>query len=260
MSEADRFFQATKKHPERYYVVHYSSQSLFDDGVEDGGLSPRITSIVVMHFATRQTLAFAIHNVAEELGIPKEEIHKRFSEVEREILERFYTFARDRREKYWVHWNMRNLVFGFEHLEHRYRVLTGKDSPHIPVEVRVNLNDILRLRYGSDFVPDPKMLNLMLKNGERDKRFLTGQEEADAFKSHDFIRMNSSTICKVEFFRYVIVLAQSGRLKTSSKGLLVAVDRLLDGRPARLAAFATTAVSLVAGIVTGLLWLVETIL
>src|ERR1700730_12985432 len=145
MVEPRDFFKEVKKHPDRFYIIHYSSQSLYDEGLD--GLSPRITSIVVMHFPTRQTVSFALHAVAESISIPKEDVAKSYDRIERALLERFYDFIRDRREKYWVHWNMRNLTYGFEHLEHRYRLLTGQEPPHIPVEVRLNLNDILKERY-----------------------------------------------------------------------------------------------------------------
>src|SRR5258706_12186829 len=113
VTEARTFFKDANKHPDRFYIIHYSSQALYDEGVELGGLSPRITSIVVMHLSTRQTVTFAIHAIAEEARIPKDDVENRYDEVERIMLERFYTFVRDRREKYWVHWNMRNIVFGF---------------------------------------------------------------------------------------------------------------------------------------------------
>ena len=251
MGEAGDFFKKVKKHPDRFYIIHYSSQSLYDDGMGDG-LSPSITSIAVMHHSSRQTVTFAIHSIAEELGISKEEVESRYGEIEKEILERFYAFARDRREKYWVHWNMRNIVFGFEHLEHRYRALAKKDPPAIPIEVRINLNDIYRDRYGGDYASDPnRMLNLMLLNGERDPRFLLGKEEAEAFKAKDFIRMHGSTISKVEFFRHTIVLALKGQLKTKGRGFLVRVDRVLEARWTRVAGVISMAISLATAIVGG---------
>lgn len=249
VSAASKFFADVKRNPDRYYIIHYSSQSLYDEGVDLDGMSPRITSIVVMHFPTRQTVTFAMHAIAEEMGIPKDEVEARYDEIERAILVRFYAFARDRREKHWIHWNMRNVVFGFEHLEHRYRVLTREEPPAIPVELRRNLNDILKDRYGSGFAPDPRMLQLMLLNGQRDPRFLTGGEEAEAFRAKEFIRMHSSTISKVEFFKYVIELAQQGRLKTAGKGIVVKLDRLLDSRAHRVAAFSVTVFTLGAGII-----------
>jgi hypothetical protein len=241
--DSENFWDNIKKHPDRFYIIHYSSQSLYDEGVD--GLSPRITSIVVMHYATRQTVSFALHAIAESMGISKEAVESHYDDIERELLVRFFHFLRDRREKYWIHWNMRNLTFGFEHLEHRYRSLHKNEPPSVPVEVRLNLNDILRQRYGSGYASDPKMLNLMLLNGDRDKRFLEGQQEAEAFLKKEFIRMHSSTICKVEFFRSVINSALNGKLRTAGKGLLVRIDRLLESRPARVIAFVAALASII---------------
>jgi hypothetical protein len=204
MVDASNFFSNVRKHPDRFYIIHYSSQSLYDEGLD--GLSPRITSVVVMHYATRQTVSFAIHAVAESLGISKEDVSQNYDRIEKELLKRFYDFIRDRREKYWIHWNMRNIIYGFEHLEHRYRTLSSNEPPHIPIEVRLNLNDLLKERFGSGYAKDPRMKNLMLLNGERDQRFLEGQQESQAFNNKEFIRMNSSTICKVEFFHHIIFL------------------------------------------------------
>jgi hypothetical protein len=106
-----------------------------------------------MQYATRQTVSFSLHAIAEELGIARDKVEQRYDEIEHALLDRFYAFVGDGREKYWVHWNMRNLTFGFEHLEHRHRVLAKQEPPHIPVEVRLNLSDVLKERYGSDFAP-----------------------------------------------------------------------------------------------------------
>lgn len=247
--EHDDFFKSIKRHPDRFYIIHYSSQALYDDGLD--GLSPRITSIVVMHFSTRQTVSFALHAVAETLGIAKEDVEKNYDRIEGALLERFYSFVRDRREKYWVHWQMRNLTFGFEHLEHRYRSLTGKDAPVIPIEVRLNLSDILGRRYGNDFAPNPRMKSLMRLNGDLDQRFLDGAAEADAFKKMEFIRMNSSTISKVEFFHHVISEALAGTLRTAGNGVGVFLDRTFESRTAKAIALISGAVGIVLAIAEG---------
>jgi hypothetical protein len=252
MTISSDFFDNVKKHPDRYYIIHYSSQSLFD--AESGAFSPRITSIVVRHYATGQTVSFSTHTVAEYLRVGLEEIESRYDHIERELLTQFYDFARDRREKYWVHWNMRNVTFGFEHLEHRYRVLSNKEPPSIPVEVRLNLNDILKDRYGSDYVGDPRMASLMELNGARVQGFLSGKEEAEAFKAKDFIRMNTSTIAKVGFFSHVISSAIQGKLKTAGKGFINFVDRLLESRKARVIAFVGACVGLLVGVAQLMIW------
>jgi hypothetical protein len=96
---------------------------LFDENLE--GNSPRITSIVVMHYPTGQTQSFAFHLSADLLNIRKDEVDNHLDDIEMDLLSRFYKFTRDRRQLHWIHWNMRGQLFGFEHLEHRYRKLTG---------------------------------------------------------------------------------------------------------------------------------------
>jgi hypothetical protein len=253
VASAEKFFGDVRKHPDRFYIIHYSSQSLFD--AEVGALSPRITSIVVRHFTSGQTVSFSMHTTAEYLGVLPNEVETRYDDIERELLIHFYNFARDRREKYWVHWNMRNVTFGFEHLEHRYRVLTRQDPPSIPVEVRINLNDVLKDRYGNDCAADPKMLSLMELNGGKVQGFLSGKEESEAFKTKDFIRMNTSTIAKVGFFSFVISSALKGKLKTAGRSILNFVDRLLESRKARLIAAVSAFVGLCVGLIQLALWL-----
>ena len=251
--DTTNFFKEIGEHPEQFYIIHYSSQSLFDEGTE--GLSPRITSIVVMHFATRQIVSFSVHTSAELLGIPKDEVEGRYDEIEKEMLARFFDFVRDKLDRYWIHWNMRNITFGFEHLEHRSRRLGNGMPPILPMEHRLNLNDMLKAKYGSDYAPDPKMKNLILLNGALPPTFLDGAQESAAFKAKDFIRMHASTISKVEFFRHAIILAEKGKLHTASKGWGVRVDRLLESRGAKIAALVAAIVGVCVGLYQGFLWL-----
>lgn len=253
MTELRDFFREITRHPERFYLVHYSSQSLYDEGVD--GLSPRITSIVIMHYSTEQTISFATHAVAESLHIAKDDVLENYDKIEKALLSRFYEFVRDRREKYWVHWNMRNLTYGFEHLEHRYRTLCGSEPPHIPIEVRLNLSDILKGRYGPDYAEHPRLKNLMLLNGPLDNRFLDGADEANSFKLKEYIRMNSSTISKVEFFRSVIDRAKRGKLRVKGKGFAHLVDKFLESQASRIAAFAGTGIGVMIGTYQIFLWL-----
>ena len=237
-----KFMPTVKKQADKFYIIHYSSEGLFDDGTN--GLSTRITSIVVMHYATRQIVSFSLHTEAESLAVPREKMELSYDDIERSLLKRFYDFARDRREEYWIHWNMRSVTFGFEHLEHRYRVLHGAEPPLIPVEVRINLNDALKVRYGDGYAKDPKLPNLMRMNSGMSPSYLSGAEEAEAFKQKQFIRMNNSTISKVMFLQYVVDQSIAGRLRTTVTGLLVAIDRALESRYARTTAFTGTLIGI----------------
>lgn len=230
INNSREFLREVKGHPENFYIIHYSCQSLYDD---NDALSPRITSIAITHFSTEQTVSFSTHSVAEELHIAREHVRDRFDDVELALLREFYGFVRDRRDKYWIHWNMRNLTYGFEHLEHRYRVLGGNDAPIIPVERRLNLNDLLADRYGSDYAAHPKLKSLMEMNGGVHRHVLTGEEEVQAFQNNEFIRMHNSTLSKVGFLHLVIRRALSGKLRTASRGIGITLDRIFESRTAK---------------------------
>jgi hypothetical protein len=246
------FIKELKAHPENFYIIHYSCQSLYDD---NASLSPRITSIAITHFSTEQTVSFSTHSIAEELHIARDQVINRFDDVERQLLREFYAFVRDRRDKYWVHWNMRNLTYGFEHLEHRYRVLGGTDASVIPVERRLNLNDLLANRYGSDYAADPKMKNLMESNGGIHRDFLTGPEEVEAFRRNEFIRMHNSTLAKIGFFYRVMSKLVTGKLKTASRGIGVTLDRIFEGRAAKAVGLVATIVTIPIATWQGYLWI-----
>lgn len=234
ISNSREFIRRLKRNPENFYIIHYSCQSLYDD---NENLSPCITSIAVSHFATEQIVSFSTHAVAEELAIERDLVRERFDEIELKLLSDFYAFIRDRRDRYWIHWNMRNLTYGFEHLEHRYRVLGRSDAPVIPVEHRINLNDMLRNHYGSGYVAHPKMTSLMELNGGTHRHFLTGKEEVEAFDRSEFIGMHNSTLCKVGFFHYAVRAMIKGKLRTRSKSWGVKLDRIFEGRFAKCVGF-----------------------
>lgn len=230
INSASQFIKEVKKRPEEFYLIHYSCESLYDD---NDGLSPRVTSIAVTHYATEQTVSFSSHSIAEELGINREGVSENLDSIERELLRQFYLFIRDRRDKYWIHWNMRNLTFGFEHLAHRNRVLGDKESTTVPVERRLNLNDLLVDRFGSNYATHPKQRSLMEMNGGIHRHFLTGIEEVQAFQNNEFIRMHNSTLCKVGFMHRVVRRLIANKLVTASKGLGVRLDRMFESRTAK---------------------------
>ena len=254
ITDSRSFIRAVKHGPENFYIIHYSCQSLYDD---NDALSPRITSIAITHFATEQTISFSTHAIAEELKIERDDVKSKFDAIEMQLLKNFFNFVRDRRDKYWIHWNMRNLSYGFEHLEHRYRVLGGTDAPVIPVERRLNLNDLLADRYGSGYAAHPKMKSLMEMNGGIHRHFLDGQEEVAAFQNNEFIRMHNSTLAKVGFFYIVIKNLILGKLITASKGYGAALDRIFESRIAKMTGLFGTAITIGVGLWQSFLWMHE---
>ena len=247
INKSKEFIKEINRNGDDFYIIHYSCQSLYDD---NNSLSPRITSIAVEHYSSGQTISYSTHAVAEEIGVSRDEVIDKFDEIEKKLLDDFYSFVKDRQGKYWVHWNMRNLTYGFEHIQHRYRVLNQKDAPNISVERRINLNDILADRYGHKYAKHPKMLSLMEMNGGRSRDFLDGQEEVCAFKQREYIKMHNSTLCKVGFFHRVIQKIIEGKIRTDSKEIGVFLDRVFESRWAKAIGFIGTIIGLAASIIT----------
>lgn len=236
----DDFVIYSKFRPELFYVIHYSCQNLFD---ENEGLSPRITSIVIRHMSTRHIESFAIHAIAEELRIYRNQIHRKMDEIERELLIRYSEFIDSRLDSFWIHWNMRSLTYGFEHIEHRYRALCEKKMSRIPIVNRFNLNDYLAKQHGRKYTANPKMYSLMDLNGERHQHILTGNQEVNAFKKQKFLKIHNSTVCKTGFFVFVLDRLYTRKLVTNSIDIGQRFDKWLDSRSAKILLLFCTLIS-----------------
>jgi len=129
-------------------VVHYSCESFY--GKTDGK-TPRVTSIAVRNLASGQTDSFSIHQIAEERRITFDKIAEHYDELERAMLDRYFEFLRTRQHCNWIHWNMRDVNFGFAAIEHRFRVLGGN-----PIQVsedrKFDLSRALVDLYGVQYI------------------------------------------------------------------------------------------------------------
>ncbi len=223
------FLKNLRKIPENFVIIRYA---LFQSSA---CATPKITSISIIDYNTEQAKDFSTHLIAEELQIEQEDVKDCFDKIELELLRQFYEFVREHKNKFWVHWNMRNINHGFEHLAHRYRVLGGKDNEKIPDDNCINLNKILEDRYGENYIEHTRLLSLMKKNGGRHKDFLTDDEEVDAFNNNEFLRLHKSTLVKTGFLYSVMEKMLKGKLKTNSRGWGVMIDKFLDSREKKVA-------------------------
>ncbi len=181
----------------------------------DGG-TPRITSIAVRFCSTSQTKSFSIHKIAEQKHMDWNKLQDNYDICEREMLKDFFKFVREHKTFVWLHWNMRDENYGFYALENRFKVLGGT-----PICVEDNSKiDIARLfvkRYGKYYIQNPKIVNLVQKNGMSHMDFLTGQEEADAFVNREYIKLHKSTLRKVDLFSNMLIASAEKTLKTNAK-------------------------------------------
>lgn len=215
-----------EKNLNKILYIHYSCENLSDN---NEGLSPRITSIAVYFHDESSVKSFAFNIEAEKLQIKRDDIDKDLDIIEKKLLEDFFDFVKDHYDFYWVHWNMSNMNFGFDALEHRYEVLNNKKAIHIPEEKRFNLSKLVASKYGTNFADDPKMKNLILLNWDKlPQDFLDGKEEVEAFNNKDYIKMHKSTICKVKIFRYIFIKLIHNEVKTKKKNWKLIFKELFE--------------------------------
>jgi transcriptional regulator with XRE-family HTH domain len=198
---------------EHVVVVHYSCESFYD---RPQGASPRITSIAALNLETRQARSFSIHQIAERTGVNYTEIESHYNELERRTLDEFYNYVNTHLDCIWLHWNMRNINYGFEAIAHRYKVLSGQ-----PIEIHdsnlVDLSNLLIWIYGVKYIHHPRLPNLIEKNRISHREFLTGEEEARAFEDKDYVKLHQSTLRKVDILASIAERTADGSLKTIAK-------------------------------------------
>ncbi len=212
-------------------AIHYSCQNLNDF---NEGYSPRITSIAVLHLGSGTMHSFSIHLIAEIKKIDRDQIENHYDELEAEMLSNFYSFVKDHQDHNWLHWNMSNINYGFETIEHRYRVLTDKFPPKINDSKKYNLSSLISGIYGNHYVDDPKMPKLMDLNGGKHRDFLNGKEEVEAFEKKEYIKLHKSTMCKVYFFQSMFHKLIKRKIKTQHSNIPAKLNHLVESLPAKI--------------------------
>jgi len=221
MGQAQRKIQRRKKElqrlaklmsqPENVVIIHYSCESFYN---RPHGASPRITSIAVQNLESAQTASFAMHQAAEKNGYPLDKIEPHYDELEKQMLDEFYDYVSTHSGRIWLHWNMRNINYGFQAIAHRHGVLQGE-----PVKIdESNLVDLSRLDaiYGIDYIEHPYLQRLMEKNNITDKDFLSGADEAKAFEEKEYGKLHFSTLRKVRVLASFARRADERILQTNS--------------------------------------------
>lgn len=193
-------------------VIHYSCESFYD---KTDGRTPRITSIAVRNLASGQTDSFSIHQVAEEQNLPFSEITNHYDDLERKMLTRFYEFVQSRQHYSWIHWNMRDVNYGFAAIEHRYRVLSGNPIM-IAEDKKFDLSRALVDLYGVNYIGHPRLESIIEKNKITARDFLTGAQEAEAWEKKEFVRLHQSTLRKADTLANLFERASNKSLKTNS--------------------------------------------
>ncbi|PZV08384.1 MAG: hypothetical protein DCF22_20365 [Leptolyngbya sp.] len=193
-------------------VIHYSCESFYD---RPDGSSPRITSIAVRNLDSGQTTSFSIHQIAERKEYSATALEQHYNELEKFMLEEFYNFVSRHSSHIWLHWNMRDINYGFPAIAHRFKVLQG--TPEDVGESKlVDLSRLLIAIYGVGYIQHPRLPSLVEKNQITHRDFLAGKAEADAFTNKQYVKLHQSTLRKVDVLANIVERAANGSLKTNS--------------------------------------------
>ena len=195
------------------WVTHYSCESFYD---RTDGRSPRITSIATRKLDSGQTVSFSIHQVAELDGIELAGITAHYDDLERKMLDDFFGHIGSHRGMKYLHWNMRDINYGFAAIEHRYRVLGGNPTFVIPHENKFDLARLLIDIYGEAYTGHPRLTTLLDKNKIQPRDFINGASEAEAFEQGNFVGLHQSTLRKVDMIANVAGRARDRSLITST--------------------------------------------
>lgn len=196
-------------------VIHYSCESFYD--IKDGR-TPRVTSIAIRQFSSGQTSSFSIHKSAELKAVPQGEIAARYDELEREMLDEFFAFLKTKPDHTFVHWNMRDINYGFQAIEHRYKVLKGKPTT-VADDRKVDLARELVALFGVKYAPhgdSGRLHSLMDMNKITAKDVLNGPGEAAAFEQQEYVKLHQSTLRKVDVIANILDRTLDGSLKTKA--------------------------------------------
>lgn len=205
----DRILEAS----EDALVVHYSCESFYD--IKDGR-TPRVTSIAIRNLESGQTESFSIHKVAEQQQVSVEDIAGQYDDLEKDMLKEYFDFLHLNQSKTWIHWNMRDVSYGFQAVEHRFKAL-GCEPIALPENKKFDLARALIAIYGGKYAAHPRIESLVEMNHISHRSFMTGKEEADAFDAKEYVKLHQSTLRKVDVFANLIERTANGTLKTNAR-------------------------------------------
>lgn len=211
--KATQILKEIDKNPENYLIIHYSCESFYD--ITDGH-TPRITSIAVYFFNTAQTESFSIHKIAEKEKISITEIESKYDQLEKKMLDDYFGFVREHKTMKWMHWNMRDINYGFKAIEHRYEVLGGTPEV-IDDHCKLDISRLFIQCYGVGYIGHPRLESLLKYNNITAKDFMPGAEEAKAFENKEYIKLHQSTLRKVDVLANLLNRAIDGTLEVKSK-------------------------------------------
>jgi hypothetical protein len=199
--------------PANCWVVHYSCESFYD---RPNGASPRITSIAIRKLDSGQTVSFSIHQIAEQKKVPFKMIDAKYDDLERLMLKAYYAHLGSHKGMKYLHWNMRDINYGFAAIDHRFTVL-GRRPVVLEDDKKIDIARLLIDIFGVGYIGHPRLAKLMEKNSIEPLDFLSGAQEAEAFETRNFVGLHQSTLRKVDIIANIAERTYHRQLKTNTR-------------------------------------------
>ncbi|MEI7847869.1 MAG: hypothetical protein WCK35_18860 [Chloroflexota bacterium] len=238
---------------EHVLVIHYSCERLDPPA---NGSSARITSIAVRNLYSGQTRSFSIHLMAEREKYPIAVIDEKYNDLEKLMLREFFGYVREHSGYKWLHWNMRDVSYGFQALAHRFQALGGKPV-EIPEDKLFDLSKLLSEIYGNNYIGHQRLPNIIEKNNITKKDFLAGVDEVKAFENKEYVKLHLSTLRKVSAIASLVERVEDNTLITNAKPFEIYGDNIQafvewtqENTIAKLIALIITIVGLVSAIIS----------
>lgn len=213
--EANQRLKMLMDQRETTLLVHYSCEDLS----KADGTSPRVTAIAVLNVSTSESRIFSIHLEAERhlLGIDPILTKDDFDKLELAMLKEYFKFVRQNQESRWIHWKMRNTVYGFAAIEHRFDVLGGNPVP-IRTEKKYDLSELVEGLYGRDYTKThPHLTALISLNKITETDLIPGNIEPTVFKDGKYRSLHNSAARKSLVLSTILDLTYRGKLKTDAR-------------------------------------------
>lgn len=218
-------------------VIHYSCESFYE--VKKG--SPTVVSIAIRDYYSGQIITFSLSDNDSEIS----------------ILEAYFRFLEENRDKLFVHWNMNDTVYGFEAIRNRYHQLTKNHGTIIQNENLFDMDDLIEKKYGKLYAPHQKLYNLANINRYSTMGMRSGKDEADLFKKKGFFENKLSTIRKVHIISNILEDFLANRLLTHNRKFAIIVRRIEENALYKLTAVIVTIATLITVIWTVLRYLIN---
>lgn len=196
-----------KRNKHTICVLHYSSSYITKHPV-------KISSITFSEYGSNEMITYSMA-----------------SKTEKEILCDFFEYIQNNKDKIYVGWNLKDITYGTQVLERRYKELVGEEPPKI--RNVFDLDGIIEERYGKEYIehePQGKLLNLLNLNNISCNSFLEGKVEAELYEKNEFREIEMSNSCKVRGIKRILELVFDNKLKTNINFLWKAAYKI-DNSP-----------------------------